>query len=71
MLVNVLNDPWLPDINNSFIISSHAGLIEATVNCLMKEGSREWDADLIKDLERDQRSCLFSSERLLSLFTGL
>lgn len=51
-----MDDAWLPDNTNPFVISNHPGLVNQKVSSLLKMGVKEWDVEVIRDLfgVRDQ-----------------
>lgn len=54
--IRILEDAWLQDNANHYIVSRHPALQNQNVTCLMKTGTREWDGEVIQDLfeVRDQ-----------------
>ncbi|KAL8087709.1 hypothetical protein AgCh_037747 [Apium graveolens] len=48
--VRILEDAWIPDSTNLFVISRHPGLVDQKVNGLMKTGLKEWDFEVIRDM---------------------
>ena len=53
--IHVWHDPWLPCNENVFLtIEIIPGLEEVTVANLMKDGNREWDQNVLKDLFNDR-----------------
>ncbi|XP_060959373.1 uncharacterized protein LOC133030597 [Cannabis sativa] len=58
--VNIIQDPWLPEANNPFVISDHPALEGQMVHSLLSVGHRSWDLDVIQDLfgERDRQLIL-------------
>lgn len=46
----ILDDVWLPDSTNPFVISIHPGLADQKVNSLMKKGFQEWDLKVNRDM---------------------
>ena len=53
--IHVWCDPWLPCNENVFLtIEIIPGLEEVTVANLMKDGNREWDQNVLKDLCNDR-----------------
>uniref|UniRef100_A0A803PF19 Reverse transcriptase domain-containing protein n=1 Tax=Cannabis sativa TaxID=3483 RepID=A0A803PF19_CANSA len=55
-LINILNEPWLPDQNQPFVTSSHPALHPAKVCNLLKVNELTWDEEILQDLfdDRDQ-----------------
>lgn len=45
--ISILNDPWLPDVNNPFITTSNMALEGRKVSSLMVTGENRWDVELI------------------------
>ncbi|XP_062100071.1 uncharacterized protein LOC133805941 [Humulus lupulus] len=52
--VSILSDPWLPDIANSFIQTTHPALNDKKVSQLMVRGSNMWDNDILLDIFSDR-----------------
>lgn len=54
-IVSVINDPWLPDINDPYIHTRSEAIHNAKVSALMSTDENQWDRDLILDIfdERD------------------
>lgn len=53
--VKILNEPWLPDPENPYIMTKTAAIENHSVSALMIPNERKWDADLVKDvlIQRD------------------
>ena len=53
--VKILNEPWLPDPENPYIMTGNAAIENHPVSALMIPNERKWDADLVKDvfIQRD------------------
>uniref|UniRef100_A0A803NZS4 Reverse transcriptase n=1 Tax=Cannabis sativa TaxID=3483 RepID=A0A803NZS4_CANSA len=67
---SVLEDPWLPTVDNSFITTYHPSLVGRTVDCLFQIGSREWDVELIRDVFNQHDSDLILSIQLTNSTRG-
>lgn len=48
--INVLKDPWLPDMQNPYILSNNIALEGAIVSSLFVTGDNRWDVDMLYDL---------------------
>ncbi|KAL8155862.1 hypothetical protein AgCh_001058 [Apium graveolens] len=62
--VQVLNQPWLPCVDNPYITSTHPGLVGAKVNQLMCTGERVWDGEILDDLLNDRDKQLIQNVML-------
>lgn len=53
--VDILNDPWLPDIENPYVITKSEALIEQKVSSLFDMNQDQWDMDVLAEMfeERD------------------
>uniref|UniRef100_A0A803PHD5 Reverse transcriptase zinc-binding domain-containing protein n=1 Tax=Cannabis sativa TaxID=3483 RepID=A0A803PHD5_CANSA len=47
---SILEDPWLPDVEDPFVRSVHPGLVNQYVASLMCVDSKCWDVEIIEDL---------------------
>lgn len=58
--IEVLHSPWLPDVDDPTVISTHPGLVGTKVQQLMQPEIKQWDVELIRDLfqERDAQLIL-------------
>lgn len=61
--INITGQPWLANVDNSYISTVSESFLNCKVQGLMHTGSREWDQDVIRDLfnERDQTCILETS----------
>uniref|UniRef100_A0A803Q666 Reverse transcriptase n=1 Tax=Cannabis sativa TaxID=3483 RepID=A0A803Q666_CANSA len=66
---SVLEDPWLPTVDNSFITTYHPSLVGRIVDCVFKIGSRKWDVELIRD-ERSGGYTANNAYKLLQVVNG-
>lgn len=48
--ISILNDLWLPSIENPYVQTSHNALIGKTVDSLMSMNTAKWDEDLVNDI---------------------
>lgn len=48
--VDILNCPWLPSVEDPFVRSNSAALVNQKVVSLFKTGERAWDTDLVLDV---------------------
>lgn len=59
--VQILNQPWLDDDRNPYIMTDLQGLDNTTVHSLRTEDGQQWDRDILEDLfnQRD-RQCIYN-----------
>ncbi|KAM6589905.1 hypothetical protein CsatA_012510 [Cannabis sativa] len=50
----ILEDPWLPGVENNFVTSYHPNLVGRTVDSLLQMESKAWDVELLQDMFNDQ-----------------
>uniref|UniRef100_A0A803Q2U2 RNase H type-1 domain-containing protein n=1 Tax=Cannabis sativa TaxID=3483 RepID=A0A803Q2U2_CANSA len=55
---SITSDPWLPDLNNPKITSTHPALLGQKVASLMCVGENSWDSEIINDLFDDRDKAL-------------
>ncbi|XP_062102876.1 uncharacterized protein LOC133813856 [Humulus lupulus] len=48
--ISILEDPWLPNVEDPYIHSSHPSLVNTNVSQLMITGQNQWDKDILQDL---------------------
>ncbi|KAM6544531.1 hypothetical protein CsatB_025267 [Cannabis sativa] len=55
--ISILNEPWLPCLENPYVTTSHPSLLQAKVNNLMTMDGTGWDLEILEDLfeERDRK----------------
>uniref|UniRef100_A0A803PC62 Uncharacterized protein n=1 Tax=Cannabis sativa TaxID=3483 RepID=A0A803PC62_CANSA len=51
--ISVLGDPWLPNVDNPFVVSHHLGLVNAKVHSLMRLDDKSWDLEILQDMFED------------------
>lgn len=56
--IDILNQPWLNDMDNPYVTTNSPALINQKVMSLFQSNSTAWDLEIITDIfeERDQRS---------------
>lgn len=52
--VSILNDPWLWDVENPYVITNHAAIEGQSVSSLMITNQKVWDINLIRDVFVDR-----------------
>lgn len=59
--INVLKDPWLPDMYNPYVTSMNVALEGITISSLFVTDEDRWDADILNDLFEDREVNLILS----------
>ncbi|KAL8113779.1 hypothetical protein AgCh_020904 [Apium graveolens] len=61
--VSIVDDPWIPDIENPYVTTRNEAIKGKTVSNLMVMGERRWDVDLVRDIfnQRDTSLILATS----------
>ena len=59
--ISMLQDPWLPNLDNPRIESHHHALENQMVSYLIQSGSLKWDPDIIYDLFNQRDATLILS----------
>uniref|UniRef100_A0A803NPV8 Reverse transcriptase domain-containing protein n=1 Tax=Cannabis sativa TaxID=3483 RepID=A0A803NPV8_CANSA len=61
---SILNDHWLPCVDNHFVTTYHPNLVGRSVDSLLQLERRAWDVDLIRDMFNQQDMDLILSIQL-------
>lgn len=48
--INILNEPWLPCLDDPYVHTKHEAIDNKMVRALMITGEDSWDVDLINDI---------------------
>lgn len=48
--ISIVNDPWLPDAQNPYIVTDNTALEGQKVSTLLETGKNRWDVDLLRDM---------------------
>lgn len=64
--IDILNDAWLPSVDNPKVTTVHPNLIGANVSSLMMAGDLAWDSDLVRDMFNKRDAELILSITLTS-----
>ncbi|XP_074326550.1 uncharacterized protein LOC141664498 [Apium graveolens] len=53
-MVSIMNDPWLPDVENPYVVTNSEVLQNKKVSSLLCMNNQSWDLDLIRDIFDDR-----------------